>query len=347
MPGEKTEPPTPKKIRDAHKKGNFLFSKEVVSSATLLAALLILFVAHSFFTKPLYQLISYSADAATQPFEQSFGRLLRLSVEVVARAALLVYASVILASIAANMAQVGLVFSGAKLTKGFKALDAINNAKQMFAKKNIFSLLMNIVKVVVIGVAVYLLLINRLVEFVRSPYCGFLCIMQLGISTLFTLAFTVLAVYFPIAALDYLVQRHFYMKELRMSIEEIKEEFKQTEGSPDIKAQRRQIHQEILTSRTVDSVKKSSAVIVNPTEVAVAIYYDENETPLPKVMAKGSGGLAKIIRKVAEDEGIPIYESVDLARSMNEALEVGAFITTEFIDPVAEVLLYIKNLEQE
>ncbi len=347
MPGEKTEPPTPKKIRDAHKKGNFLFSKEVVSTATLLAALLMLSVGHSFFTKPLYQLIAYSADAATQPFEQSFGRIIRLSVEVVARAALLVYASVILASIAANMAQVGLVFSGAKLTKGFKALDAVNNAKQMFAKKNLFSLLMNIVKVAVIGTAVYLLLINRLVEFVRSPYCGFLCIMQLGISTIFTLAFISLAVYFPIAALDYLVQRHFYMKELRMSIEEIKEEFKQTEGSPDIKAQRRQIHQEILNSRTIDSVKKSTAVITNPTKVAVAIYYDENETPLPKVMAKGSDGLAKLIKKVAEDEGIPIYESIDLARSMNEVLEVGAFITSEFIDPVAEVLLYIKNLEQE
>ena len=171
--------------------------------------------------------------------------------------------------------------------------------------------------------------------------------MQLGISTLFALAFISLAVYFPIAALDYLVQRHFYMKELRMSIEEIKEEFKQTEGSPDIKAQRRQIHQEILNSRTTDSVKKSTAVIVNPTEVAVAIYYDENETPLPKVMAKGSGGLAKLIKKVAEEEGIPIYESVDLARSMNEVLEVGAFITTEFIDPIAEVLLYIKSIEQE
>ncbi len=346
MPGEKTEPPTPKKIRDARKKGNFLFSKEVVATATLLAALLALNVGHSFFTDPLYQLISYSAEAATMPFEQSFGRLLQLSIGVVARASLLVYGAVAIIAIATNMAQVGLVFSGAKLTKGFKSLDAINNAKQMFAKKNLFSLLMNIVKVAVIGIAVYLLLIDRLVEFVRSPYCGFSCIMQLGISTILVLGFVTVSVYLPIAVLDYLVQRHFYMKELRMSIEDIKEEFKQTEGSPDIKAQRRQIHQEIINSRTVDSVKKSTAVIVNPTEVAVAIYYEEEKTPLPKIMAKGTGGLAKLIRKVAEEEGIPVYESVDLARSMNDALEVGAFITSEFIDPVAEVLHYIRTLEQ-
>ena len=346
MPGEKTEPPTPKKIRDAHKKGNFLFSKEVVSTATLLAALLVLYTGHSFFTTPLFQLVAYGAQAATEPFEQSFGNLLRGSVDVVARGSLLVYGAVIIASVAANMAQVGFVFSFAKFTKGFKSLDALNNAKQMFAKKNLFSLLMNIFKVCVIGATVYLLLLDRLVEFVRSPHCGFFCTMQVGISTIFLLAFVVLGVYFPIAALDFLVQRHFYMKDLRMSIEDIKEEFKQTEGSPEIKSQRRQIHQEILNSRTVDSVKKSTAVIVNPTEVAVAIYYDEQEAPLPRVMAKGTGGLAKLIRRVAEQEDIPIYESVELARDMHDALEIGAFISSEFIDPVAEILHYIRSMQE-
>ena len=347
MPGEKTEPPTPKKIRDAHKKGNFLFSKEVVSTATLLAALGILYTGHSFFTIPLFQLVAYGAQAATEPFEQSFGRLLRGSLEVVARGVLLVYGAVIVASIAANLAQVGFVFSAAKLTKGFKALDALTNAKQMFAKKNLFSLLMNIFKVFVIGTTIYLLLLDRLAEFVRSPHCGFFCTLQVGVSTIFLLAFVVLGVYFPIAALDFLVQRHFYMKDLRMSIEDIKEEFKQTEGSPEIKSQRRQIHQEILNSRTVDSVKKSTAVIVNPTEVAVAIYYDEEETPLPRVMAKGTGGLAKLIRKTAEQEDIPIYESVELARNLHDALEIGAFISSEFIDPVAEVLHYIRSLQRD
>lgn len=341
---EKTEPPTPKRIRDARDKGQFLFSKEVVSLCTLVAvSTSFLFLKDFIYLKVQHLLFFAIAMSDNQDFFQVAQELLLATVAAIGFAALGSYSVGIAISIFANVFQVGLVFSFAKLTKGLQSLNFINNAQQMFSKKNLFNFLLNIIKVIVIGLTVAWVVNNQLRDTLLSPECGLGCVLDVGLTSFITMIAIVSGIFLPLAVIDYLIQRWLYLAELKMSLEEIKQEFKESEGNPEIKSQRKQLHRELVMSDTKEKVAQSSIVVTNPTHCAVALRYVEEETPIPLVMAKGEGTIAQEIIKAAERANIPVYQDVSLAWELYGDAEIDHYIPENLLRPVALMLRTIKS----
>ena len=343
---EKTEQPSAKRIRDAEKKGQYLISKEVSSLAVLFAVVVGLFL----FRVPIIDVLVYATEQvitlALLPMEEALAKILKHIFLFIAIASGVACGASAVAAIVAGVAQTGPVFNTAKLTKGIEALNVINNAKQIFSKKNLFTLGLNLIKIAVIGTTVYLVVRAKLPDFVAAVYCGLACSMELAGEAFAVMLAAVIGVFLPVAILDYLMQKYFYLKELRMSKEEVKQEFKETEGNPEIKGHRKQIHQEVLNSSMLDRVRKKATLVVkNPTHYAVALFYDDEEMPLPQVLGKGEGALAREILAIAEREGIPVYENIELAQGLYREIETGRNISAAFIAPVVEALRYVEMVK--
>ena len=181
----------------------------------------------------------------------------------------------------------------------------------------------------------------------QIPYAGLEGVLQLLEEVLWEVAkYTVLA-YVVIAFADFIFQRWQHTKQLMMTKDEVKREFKEMEGDPMIKNKRKQLHQEMVMTNTAEKVRKSSVLVTNPTHRAVAIYYEEGETKLPTITAKGEGILAKRMVEIAQEEGIPIMQNVPLAHDLFDNAEVEQYIPTELIEPIAEVLRWVRQLQQE
>lgn len=149
-----------------------------------------------------------------------------------------------------------------------------------------------------------------------------------------------------IAALDYLYQRYKWLNEHKMSIEEVKREYKESEGDPMVKSQRKQLHRELLNQNAVDNVRRAKVLVVNPTHFAVALDYDKEKTPFPVILAKGEGNLALRMIEAAKEAGVPVMRNVPLARALySEGMENG-YIPHDLIGPVAEVLRWVQSLEE-
>ena len=344
---EKTEPPTPKRIRDAREKGQFLFSKEIVSGALLLSITGILYTLYPIILADVLGLFDTLFDDLSQNPLKSLPRIMSQIAFFFFHAVGGVCAVVVLVGIVTNVAQTGPVFSGAKLSKGLQSINFVSNAKQLFSKRNLFNFGLSIFKIFVISFIAYLILRGFINQFIGAVSCGFPCMLWVAGRALLSLFLLLGALYVPIALIDFIAQRHFYLKELRMSKEELKQEYKEMEGNPEIKAQRRQAHQELLDNSMLNSVRKSSVIVKNPTHYAVALLYDEEKTPLPLVVGKGEGAMAQAILKIAEEENIPVYENVDLAQDLFHDIDLGHYITSTFIVPVAEALRAIESLKQQ
>ena len=249
-----------------------------------------------------------------------------------------------LAGVAAHFAQFGFHFSFAKLQRGFQALNAVSNAKNIFSRKNLFSFAMNAAKTVVVVAVVAHLFFRRLPDFIASPNCGFACVLEVGSRLLLEAVFLVVVAYVPLAALDYLFQRRFYLHDLMMTKDEVKQEYKESEGSPEIKGKRREIHREVLESRADERTASASVVVRNPARYAVALHYDEASTLLPVVVAKGEGHAARRMIRAAEAAGVPLWDDPALAQSLFLGVELDNYIAAEHLDAVAEALFYVAEL---
>ena len=341
---EKTEQPTPKKLRDARKKGQLLISRDIVSLATLAAGLGVLGLIWATVFRRLNATLDETFLLAPSLRDEALPAILQSSLALVFYASVGVLAATALAAIAAHLAQIGFLFSFAKLTRGFKSLDAIANARNLFSKKNLFSFFMNIAKTCVVLAIFWHVFVVRLDDFLTSPNCGLPCVLETGLRTLLYAAVLAVVAFVPLAAVDYLFQRRFHLHDLMMSKDEVKQEYKESEGSPEIKGQRRQIHREVLESQEQARTEQASVVVRNPTHYAVALHYDEATTPLPLVVAKGEGARAAFLVRVAEKAGVPIWDDASLAQALYFGVETDNFIAAEHLDAVAEALIYIADL---
>lgn len=338
---EKTEMPTPKRLRDAREKGQLLFSRELVSVATLMASFGLLLAIFAPLTERILTLLILALESPGEDFMSRLSLVLNASLRFLLFGSGLLVAASALSGIAGNLVQIGFYFSFAKLTKGFQALNAIANAKNIVSKKSLYMLCLNIAKVLLISFIGWHMLRAETPDLVGSVHCGLPCVAQLGADSLISLTSVLLLVFVALAGLDYLVQRHFYLSELKMSVEEIKQELKETEGSPEIKAFRKQAHRDAIDAQMLDGAENASALVTNPTHYAVALHYDEQETPLPFITAKGQGALAQAMRRRAEAARVPVVEEPALARGLYHEADVHEFIPQEFFAPVAQLLRYI------
>ena len=330
--GEKTEKATPKKRRDARKKGQTAKSQDIVTAVMLLAVFLFLYFGASSIGSPMMAL-----------FRQAFSKyMLQL-----ASMLLPVMAVALLAGVVGNVAQTGLLFTGEGLKPNINKINPVAGLKRIFSIRALVELLKSVLKMAVVGVVAFYVIWANIQDISGLPFksagdtlaaVGHLAAIT-GISASVAL--------FVLAVLDYLYQRFDFEKNIRMSKQEIKEEFKNMEGDPLIKSKIRQKQREMAMRRMMQEVPNADVVITNPTHFAVCLRYDETKSDAPIVVAKGADFLAQKIKSIAKEHDIVMLENRPLARALYEQVEVGGRIPEQFFKAVAEILAYVYKIKHK
>ncbi|MGL4721733.1 MAG: type III secretion system export apparatus subunit SctU [Desulfovibrionaceae bacterium] len=344
--GEKTEQPTEKKLRDAREKGQVAISQDVTATASITAAFASIYFLWDYIRHSLQELFSISIESITLPFLDGLNMMLYTAMEKMIMIILPILLSVMVAVMAAVFAQIGLLFSLESVTPSFDKINPKQYFKKVFSKKGLVDLVKTFVKVAVLGTLLYLVTVNNIPLLLEAPLLGREGVLYILGEMLFPLVLFTIGAFSVIAVLDFIVQKSMHTKELMMSLDEIKREFKESEGSPEIKGQRKQIHQEMAMSDATEKVKKSNVLITNPTHLAIALYYKQGKTDLPIVLSIGEDFVALRMKQIAEEYGVPIMQNVPLARGLFVEGKVNQYIPSEFIEPVAEVIRWVQDLDR-
>ena len=342
---EKTEPPTPKKLRDAREKGQVAVSKDVNSTVLLILLCAYLGVMWETHVAMLKELIVLPANFYGEDFESSLGAAMDAVISVMIKISLPILAVTIAGGIAANYAQIGALFTFKTIKPELKKLNPVEGAKKIFNMKSLFELLKSTVKVGIIGGLIYFVIKGSIGPLLKLPYSGIEGVMMVLPTVVFRLVLFAMVAYCALAAADFAFQKFQHIKQLKMSKDEIKREYKESEGDPEIKGKRKQLHREILEDSTVQSTKKATVLVTNPTHRAIGIYYQSGITSLPIVAAKGADAVALKMIEIAREEGIPIMENVPLARALYDSIELHCYVNSELLEPVAEVLRWVQDLD--
>jgi flagellar biosynthetic protein FlhB len=241
--------------------------------------------------------------------------------------------------------QVGSVFSFEPITPNLEKIDPISGFKRIFSMKAGVEAIRLVFKTVVLVAVSYFLVKS---EILRAPgYAGtdlgdILPVIANVSKTMFLTLFGILAVF---AVIDFGLQKFEMNKQLRMTKQEAKQEHKEREGDPMIKARIRAIQREVSRKRMMQAVKKATVIVTNPTHIAIAIYYDKDSMAAPKVVAKGADFMAQRIKKIAAEAGVPMVENVPLARTLYKTVKLNQAVPRALYQAVAEVLAYVYRLK--
>ncbi|WP_099205304.1 flagellar biosynthesis protein FlhB [Scatolibacter rhodanostii] len=350
MAGEKTEKATPKRKDDERKKGNVFFSREVISIAALLASFYSFkLLSPLIFTTIEDSLISFVEKGATQTeiTVQDTRIFLIEGIIVFAKAALILLLIGVIVNIITTMAQTRMLVSSKNFAFKAERISFINGFKKLFSVRSLMELLKSMLKIIILLYIVYsvlkdeIMLLPRLMDMDALQAIIYTGQVIMKIVTQAGLIFVFLA------AADYLFQWWQYEKNLRMSKQEIKDEYKQIEGNPEIKGRVRTLQQQRARQRMMQNVPKADVVIRNPTHYAVAIQYDQEKHRAPVVLAKGADAVALRIIAVAEENDVYITENRPLARALFETVDIDAEIPAEHYQAIAEVLAFVYSLKKK
>ena len=344
---DKTEDPTLKRLDEAIERGDVAKSQEVNTWFIMAAATLVVVAFSSSLSDGLSAMLrGVLANAHRVSFER--GGLMnlteKLSVEVLAIMALPLLL-LVLAAIGGNIIQHPLVWSTEQLIPKLSKVSPMSGAKRLFSKQALANFVKGIAKLGLIGALMGWLLWperHRLDALVMTDVAA---LMDLTRTLSIKLLGAVVGVLAIIAALDYLFQYRTWFERQKMSLRELKEEFKHSEGDPTVKARIRQIRQERSRKRMMAAVPKASVVITNPTHYAVALQYERGMNA-PVCVAKGIDGIALKIREVAREHGVPVVENPPLARALHATVEIDREIPAEHYKAVAEVIGYVMRLRR-
>ncbi len=344
--GEKTEMPTPKKLRDAREKGQVCTSKDIVSTAILIVLFAVLAWMGGALMDDMEELLRFIGGRVADDTMDSVRQSGAMAVMVILKHTLIFVLIAAVIGIVGNVAQIGFLFTFEPLIPKLEKLSPVEGAKKIFSKKNLFEFLKNLVKVLFLGYLLYKIIWASVPELLTMCYgtiddilpCLRLMLKRLAVYTGFG--------YILIAVVDRIFQGRNFTKEMMMTKDEVKREYKEMEGSAEVKQAQRQFRDEILNGPDpAQAVSKANVVVTNPTHLAVGIRYNIEEAPLPRICALGAGKVAQIIRETALAEGIPIMEDRALARALYAKGKIDDFIPDSLIEPVAEVLKWAKKLE--
>ncbi|WAJ30526.1 type III secretion system export apparatus subunit SctU [Antarcticirhabdus aurantiaca] len=339
--GEKTELPTPKKERDAREKGQVAKSQDVVTTVSLLSVIAYVWVTWDATNARLTTLFDQVAALAVGDFRtNAMAGIAAASWDAVMIMAPIL-GVVVLSGVAANYFQIGALFSFESISPKLEKISPGAGFKRIFSMKQLVDLLKSIVKIVFLSVLLYLVVLDVIAPYVQSLDCGLPCIGDITVAALGqVLVYSALA-FIVVALVDFVYQRHSHTKSLMMTKDEVKREYKESEGDPHIKGKRKQLAHELAMGDGGHAARKGTAVVVNPTHFAVVIRYEPGETPLPLVTAKGRNMQAHYLRAQAEEAGVPIFRNPPLARGLFAEAELYEAIPDEFFDAVAEVLAWV------
>jgi flagellar biosynthesis protein FlhB len=350
MSSEKTEQPSEQKIREARKKGQVFQSRDITQSLAFLTGAGIVAGAGTILVTEFAALLreSLQPSVIAAPLDPAFllhrtgvafTRWLVLSLPIAAGLATVTGLTIFL--------QVGSLFSPEVVQPKLEKLNPIAGFQNLFFKARTYiQLLKSLVSFAVVLAVTYLYIQDSLFSATVASRLSVNEAAGLAGELLSGLLLRVGGVFLILGGADFLLQKKLYMKEQMMSKEEVKQEYKQNEGDPHIKHQRRHLHEEALKGGAIVNVPKAAVVVVNPTHIAVALAYDAETMNAPRVVAKGSGDLAAKIRSLAEEHQVPVMQNVGLARTLH-TVELDHEIPEELFDAVAEVLQWVYQLRKE
>jgi flagellar biosynthesis protein FlhB len=339
----KSEQPTARRLQKAREKGQVARSKEVSSAAVLLGGLLVLL----YFGQTVFQTLE---DVMKQllnfrvPSEITIPYLTTIADSAGPRVAVVlvpILLAIMLFSVVANMMQGGLVFSTQSLGFHFEKLNPQKGLSRIFSKNGLVELLKSLLLLIAIGIISYQVISEHLTLYPRLILMDVRKLLYWTASISYEVFIRVAVMLIVLAIGDYFFQKYRFTEQLKMTKQEVKEEFKETEGDPVTKGRIRRIQREMARKRMMSDVPNADVVITNPTHYSVALSYKMESMDAPKVVAKGVGFLALKIRELAQEHGIPLVENKPLAQTLYKSVEVGDSIPSNLYKAVAEILAYI------
>lgn len=344
---EKTEDATPKRLRDARKKGQVAKSRDLTTVFVMIVVFITIAVSAQWITGEFRQLMHATFTLVEKnPLTGSdMMEIGRMAIVVLAKVLAPILIAGLVSGAIIGFLQVGPVFSTEPLTPKFEKLNPIEGFKNMFKMVTFIELIKNILKIALVIYLAYHTINNYLEEILLSSKVGIIDSVSMTGEIIYSFFVKVSVMFFAIALVDMGVQRWNFMKNMRMSKDEIKREYKQDEGDPHIKGERRRLHREMVFGDARKNVKKSNAVVSNPVHVAVAIRYEREEMAAPEVTIKGQRKFAEMILQIAREEGIPIVRNIPLAWSLLK-VEEDTPLPEDLYEPVAEVLAFVYEMQQ-
>ncbi|UHA73922.1 flagellar biosynthesis protein FlhB [Paenibacillus sp. 481] len=344
---EKTEEATPKKRQESRDKGQVAKSMDLTGSIILLATFMCLLMMGGFFKERTFELFADTfqhhllMELSINNIIDYFGFLFVKFLILLAPIMLIAF----IMALVASYLQIGFLFTGEPLKMQFSKIDPIKGFKNIFSMRSLVEFLKSIIKLTIISVIVYLSILDeqaRILELSHVPLSeilGYTAHLTVILGIKIGAALCILSVF------DYIYQRYEFEKSIRMSKQDIKDEFKKMEGDPLIKGKIRERQRRMALMRMMQEVPKADVVITNPTHFAIAVRYDGNAMEAPQVIAKGQDYVALKIKELAKEHGVMTMENKPLARALYERTEIGDSIPADLFQAVAEVLAYVYKLK--
>lgn len=345
--GEKTEEATPEKLRKAKDEGQVPKSQDFVGALGFGAGFFALAGIFTYIGKLMKDFVMACLDAAArEPTEATIAELLDQVVPLILKMSLPIAAAVFVMGIFSNVIQTGFFMAFKAIIPKLDKINPVNGFKNMFKIKKLVELVKNIVKMFIVGWVAYDVMSDALWDMVLITSIPFHLAVKYSGGLLLDFMIKVTAAFLFIGMIDIIIARKQFNKEMMMSKYDVKQEYKQMEGDPHAKGQRKQLAHELLFSGSMENVKNADAVVVNPAHIAVAIKYDKDKSKAPTVVAKGMRMHAEKIKEIAKHYGVPILRNVPLAQALNK-LEIGDEVPEELYEAVAEVLAFVYKIKEE
>jgi flagellar biosynthetic protein FlhB len=343
---QKTEQPTQKRLEDARKKGDVVKSQEVAGLAVLAAgALLLASIGGSTSADIARILEGFLSNAHAVSAETLETRAFWSRIAVGAGLALALPMGVLLiAAVAGHVAQTGALVSTERLKPDLNKLSPMSGWKRVFGMSAVANFVKGLAKLAIVGTASVAVLWPRRNDLLRMTGVDASAILPIARDASIALLIAALTAYALLAAADYFGQYQSFMRRQRMTKQEVRDEHRQAEGDPHVRARLRQIRQERASKRMIAAVPQATVVIANPTHYAIALKYVQGETPAPVCLAKGVDAVALKIKEVAEEHKVPIVEDPPLARALYPAVDVDREIPPEHYQAVAKIIGYVFTL---
>jgi len=343
---QKTEDPTPKRLREAKEKGQLAQSREVNNFLMLFGVAMIVLMILPYTGEALLSSMAIFIEKSDQMrvgTEGNYVEFIRHAMFEVVKSVALAFAALMVLAALTGIVQNGLVWTTEPMKPKLEKISIIKGFKRLFSLKSFVEFAKGIAKITIVGTVAYLLLIPIMEEVELYITMDMMAIVEMMHGWLVRLLIGVMVIVALIAALDFLYQKFEFIKSMRMSKKEIKDEYKQTEGDPMIKGRIRQLRQERSRQRMMAAVPEADVVITNPTHYAIALVYELNigTQAAPKCVAKGADEVALRIREVAKENKVEIVENPPLARALFEAVDIDDEIPEEHYKAVAEIIAFV------
>jgi flagellar biosynthetic protein FlhB len=346
---EKTEKPTQRRRGKAREQGQVAKSQEINSVAVLLAGLGALYLMGGF----MYEQLSSFMRQVMMGLGRSWFNLAQFqdfsmfTIGTILKTVAPLWGVIVLVAIISNVAQVGFMLAPKRLKPDLNKINPIKGFKKFFSLRILVDMFKNIGKLVVVGMVAYLTVRAELPRLPELAGLEVIEILTYIISVCFKIFYRCILAMLALAILDWAYQKYDFEKNLKMSKQEIKEEHKQTEGDPHVRARIRSIQRDQARKRMMAEVPEADVVITNPTHLAVALTYKMGSMDAPEVVAKGAGKIAERIKEVAREHEVPVIEDKPLAQALFKAVEVGQSIPADLYEAVATILAHVYRMKNK